>query len=392
MIERIAAQTLRFRASQFRVVTVTGPRQAGKTTLCCVAFPDKPYLSLERPDVLDYATRDPAGFLASVPDGAILDEVQRAPALLSWLQDDVDRNRQPGRWIVTGSHHLALHAAVSQSLAGRTALLSLLPFDLDESERAAGPAPTPWHAVWRGGYPEPLAQGMDLPAWLSSYVGTYLERDVREVIRVTDLVTFQGFLRLCAARSGQLLNLSALAQDAGVSQPTAKAWFSALEATFVVFRAPPWHANLGKREVKTPKLFFWDTGLACWLLRILAAEQLELHPLRGALFENWVAVELAKSFLHRGQPHDLAFFRDHKGFEIDLVREAADRVLAVEVKSSATASAEFFRLLTPFAGLVRDKRPDLPRVDAVAVYAGREDQARTVGRIVGWRSVGQVGR
>ena len=337
------------RATQYAIVTLTGPRQSGKTTLCRMAFPQNPWISLESPDVRREALEDPRRLLARYPDGAVLDEVQRAPDLLSYLQDDVDRLPEArGRWILTGSHNLLLLKAVSQSLAGRTALLNLLPLSMAE-------LPQDWlqTASWMevavtGGYPAPLNRGIPLDVWLGDYVATYLDRDVRDLLRVGDLNTFERFVRLCAGRSGQLLNLSALGADAGIAHQTAKAWLSVLEASYVAFTLQPWTPNLTTREVRAPKLYFWDTGLLCWLLGLRNAADLELHPLRGAVFENMVTVELQKAALHHGQRPDWWFYRDAKGLEIDLLQVQGLRHTAVEVKSGATVQREWADSLLKF--------------------------------------------
>ena len=340
--------TLCERAAQYPVVTVTGPRQAGKTTLCRQTFAHRPYANLERPDTREHALTDPAGFLAQFPSGAVLDEIQRVPSLLSWLQVDVDERPQPGRWILTGSHQFGLMRGIGQSLAGRTALLQLWPLSLAELA-AGGIAPgvgttTVDDLLFNGGYPRIHADRLDAQVALADYFATYVERDLRQLIELRQLDTFRRFVRLAAGRVGQLLNLSSLAADAGVSAPTSQAWVTLLEATGIVHRLPPWHANLGKRLVKQAKLYFCDTGLAAWLIGVREAGQMAAHPLRGALFENLVVNEFAKHALNQGFAPGLHFFRDRHGLEVDLLVDYGlppGRTGLVEIKSGQTVQREW---------------------------------------------------
>lgn len=368
--ERTLAHVLRERARQYPIVTVTGPRQSGKTTLCRAVFPDLPWVSLEAPDVRSQALDDPRGLLARYPTGAVLDEVQRAPDLLSYLQDDVDRRPDVrGRWILTGSHNLLLLKAVSQSLAGRTALLNLLPLAFEELP-AEWLAESSWQELaLQGGYPAPLHRGIPGDVWLSDYVATYLDRDVRDVLRVSDLRVFERFVRLCAGRAGQLVNLSALGADAGIAHQTAQSWLSVLEATFVTFFLQPWSPNLTTREVRSPKLYFWDTGLLCWLLGLRHVGDLDLHPLRGAIFENMVAVDMHKQALHRGRRPNWWFYRDAKGLEVDLLQVEGMRRLAVEVKSGATLQGEWSAPLLKFRARLRERGED---AELAVVFGGEE--------------------
>lgn len=354
------APTLLDRLRQYPIVTVTGPRQAGKTTLCREACPGKPYVNLERPDLRERALADAAGFLAQFPDGAVLDEVQRAPALLSWLQADVDERRAPGRWVLTGSHSFDLMRGISQSLAGRTALLHLWPLSLAElAAVGATPAGAGTDALlFTGGYPRLHADGLDPSVALADYFATYVERDLRELIELRQLDTFRRFVRLAAGRTGQLLNLAALAADAGVSSPTAQAWVTLLEASFIVHRLPPWFANLGKRLVKQHKLYFCDVGLAAWLLGVRRADDLASHPLRGALFENLVVNEFVKHALNQGFRPDLHFYRDSNGVEVDLVVEYGlppGQLGLVEIKSGQTVQPQWLASVQRVAALLGDR-------------------------------------
>ena len=386
MIRRVLERKLLALAGKFPVVTVTGPRQSGKTTLCRAAFPGKAYVSLEAPDVRAYALGDPRGFLGEHRDGAILDEVQRAPDLLSYLQGEVDARPTRGRFILTGSANLALLQSVGQSLAGRTALLHLLPLSLDEIRAFPDRPGGLFETLWQGAYPALFDRGLSPLDWYAGYVGTYLERDVRLLHNVGDLTTFQAFLRLCAGRTGQLLNLSALGADCGVAHGTVRAWISVLEASFVAYRLPPFHANLIKRLIKTPKLHFHDTGLVCFLLGIRSPDQLRHHPLRGAIFESWVASEVVKARVHRGLPPALSFFRDRKGSEVDLVLERSGGIVAAETKSASTVAEDFFAGLEAFAGLLAPARPRRP-LHRVVVYGGAERQRRSSGLVLPWAQV-----
>lgn len=356
-IGRALSATLLDRLRQYPVVTVTGPRQAGKTTLCQHTCADKPYANLERPDLREQARTDPAGFLAQFPHGAVLDEVQRVPELLSWLQVDVDGHRQSGRWLLTGSHNFELMRQVTQSLAGRTALLHLWPLSLAELA-AAGITPARVGIdtlLFQGGYPRLHAHALQPPVAMADYFATYVERDLRQLIELRHLDTFRRFVRLAAGRIGQLLNLSALAADAGTSAPTAQAWVSLLEASYIVHRVPPWHANLGKRLVKQHKLYFCDVGLAAWLLGVREVGHLASHPQRGALFENLVVNEFAKHALNQGFAPGLHFYRDSNGQEVDLVVEYGlppGQLGLVEIKSGQTVQADWLSSLNRVADLM----------------------------------------
>ncbi len=383
MIERQIEPRLRALAEKFPVVTVTGPRQSGKTTLCRRVFPSKQYLSLEAPDIRAYAAGDPRGFLAELQDGAVLDEVHRVPELLSYLQTVVDERPTGGRFVLTGSANFALLQSLGQSLAGRTALLELLPLSLTEVRRF-GEAPADlWELLWRGAYPALYDRELAPHDWYSSYTATYLERDVRSLLAVGDLLAFQIFLRLAAGRTSQLLNLSALGADAGVSHNTARSWISVLEASYVAMRLPPFHANLGKRLVKTPKMHLLDSGLICYLLGIRSAVELRGHPLRGAVFESWVATEVLKARLHHGLPAVLSFYRERQGGEVDLLLEAGRSLVALETKSGQTLASDAFAALDRFADLVASSA-DRRQVRRVVVYGGDTSQRRSAGEVVPW--------
>ena len=388
MIERDLAPRLVEAARRWPAVTLTGPRQSGKSTLCRAVFPHLPYVSVEAPDVRAFATEDPRAFLGQFPGGAIIDEVQRTPELPSLLQEVIDADPQPGRWVLTGSQNLSLAESVSQSLAGRTAVHHLLPLARSEVIRFDSHPDTLEETLLHGGYPAIFDRGIGPSEWLRSYVATYIERDVRTIRGVGDLVTFQRFVELCAGRTAQLVNYSSLADDCGVSQPTVRAWLSVLETAFILFRLQPFHSNLRRRLVKSPKLHFYDSGLACWLLGIRTAEQLRSHPLRGAIFETWVVSEIAKHRMNRGETGGLSFYRDRDGAEIDLVVEGPSEITLVEAKSAETASSSLF----DGARRVRRHLDGTSRpCGVVVVYGGSRAQTRTDGRLVPWRRLHETG-
>ncbi len=366
MIRRDLDKLLRGSARSFPVVTLTGPRQSGKSTLCRMLFPRHPYVNLEAPDLRRFALDDPRGFLDDYPDGAILDEIQRCPELASYLQTRVDEDRRKGRWILTGSQNLTLLESISQSLAGRTAVLNLFPLTCREIRRFKVHPKTLDTVLISGSYPRIYDQKIPPTDWYRSYVTTYIERDVRTLLKVTDLIVFQRFLELGAGRTGQLLNLSSLAGDCGISQPTARAWMSILETCFLAFRLPPFFANLQKRLIKMPKLYFYDTGLVCWLLGIRSIDQLKSHPLRGAIFENWVISEIAKHRANAGIRGGMYFYRDQHGIEMDLLIEAGNHWQAVEVKSGQTISGETLRHILKLGELFGSAKP----TKLMAVYGG----------------------
>jgi hypothetical protein len=382
MVPRTAAPALAALARYYPVVAVTGPRQSGKTTLARSAFPDRPYVNFEEPDTREAASADPRGLLGRFRDGVVIDEAQRVPELFSYLQANVDEDRRPGRFILTGSQQFGLHSGISQSLAGRVGYLHLLPFSLEELSRVRKPASL--HAMLHaGGYPPIHDRGVPPGVWFRDYVQTYVERDVRQLVNVRDLGLFQRFVRMCAMRAGQTLNLSSLAADCGVTHNTAQAWISVLEASYLVFRLPSWHRNLGKRLVKAPKLHFYDAGLAAWLAGTTDAESLALSALRGPLFEGWVAAEAMKYRFNRLNDAACAFFRDSNGNEIDLVVERGARVAAIEAKSGETLAGDWFAGLERFATLAGDVTPFL-------VYGGERALRRGSVAVHGWRDLPQV--
>lgn len=385
MLPREAEPTIRRLAGGYPVVAVTGPRQSGKTTLVRAMFADRPYVSLEDLDEREFADQDPRGFLARFPDGAVLDEVQRAPGLFSYLQTRVDQERRNGLFILTSSQQFDLLSSITQSLAGRVALVPLLPFTLGELQ-AGGQAPDSLEELlFTGLYPPVHDRELEPGIWYANYVRTYVERDVRQMINVRDLSAFQRFVRMCAARTGQLLNLSTLAADCGITHNTARSWLSVLEASYLVHVLQPHHRNFNKRLVKTPKLYFYDPGLAAWLLGVQTPAQLVMHPQRGALFETWVVSEMLKARFNRALASNLYFWQDRSGHEVDVLVEQGGTLVPVEVKSGQTVVADFFRGLEKWAEIAGDAggRPWL-------VYAGAQRQSRSSVEVVPWQQIGEL--
>ncbi len=380
---------LREVASLYPVITLTGPRQSGKTTLCRSVFPDLPYVNLEPLDQRDYARSDPRGLLAEHPEGMILDEIQHAPDLPSYIQEIVDNDPRPGRYVLTGSQHFGLTQAVSQSLAGRTAVLHLLPLVLNEFEAFETPKENLFEVMLTGGYPRIHQQKLDPSRWVADYVATYVERDVRQISNVGDLTTFAQFLRLCAARTAQELNLSALGADAGISHNTAKSWLSILEASFLVLQAPAWRSNVRKQIVKAPKVHFLDSGLVCHLLGIRSADELRHHPLRGPIFESWVVSEIAKHRTNRGLPWDIFHYREARGAEVDLLVKDGLNMIACEVKSGATIQRSFFKNLSILQERLIGHSPPMQSTMRL-LYGGESNHQRSGVQCLGWRSIQDV--
>jgi predicted AAA+ superfamily ATPase len=383
MIDReVSAKVLEY-AAQYPVVTITGPRQSGKTTLCRMLFSDRPYVSLEAPEERAFALQDPKGFLERFDSGVVIDEVQRVPELLSHIQVYSDRRQQPGSYILTGSQNLLLLDKISQSLAGRTALVTLLPFSMGEAYRDRPPA-TLEDLLYTGFYPRIFDRKLNPSEASSFYVSTYVERDLRQILNVRDLAQFEVFLKLCAGRTGQLLNLSALGSDAGISHNTARQWLSILEASYVVKLLRPYYRNLGKRLVKAPKLYFLDSGVAAFLLSVTEKAQLESHPLKGALFESFVASELLKQRFNLGKSDNLYFFRESKGLEVDVVLDFGREIEQVEIKSGKTLNAEFFAPLRKLAALHGGVR------ESYLVYGGDETLRREAVQVLSWKDIGRL--
>jgi len=367
------------------VVTVTGPRQSGKTTLVQAVFQDKAYVSLEDPDEKEFADNDPRRFLGRFTSGAILDEIQRCPELFHYLQGIVDHHRQPGQFILTGSQQFGLISKITQSLAGRAGMLELLPFSLGELQQAKCAPQTVDELLLKGLYPPLYDRPLEPVLWFKSYMQTYIERDLRQIINIRDLSTFQRFLRMCAARVGQILNLSGLASDCGITHNTAKAWISTLEASYILFLLKPHYKNYNKRLVKRPKLYFHDTGFAAWLQGITDIDQINIHPARGALFENWVVSELLKQRFNHGYDSNIFFWRDNTGNEVDVIIEKGTKLIALEIKSGQTLTSDSFKGLKRWL-----KISDKDTIKTFLCYGGNEQYQRNDINVVPWPRIGLI--
>ncbi len=387
--------------TQFPAISIIGPRQSGKTTLARICFPEHYYVSLEDPDQQEYAAADPRGFLhhclskgaaetkpGGSGGGVILDEIQKLPTLFSYLQGEIDRDRVPGRWILTGSQNFLLMSAISQSLAGRTAVCTLPPLSCSELYAKPGTAETHWsEQLWRGFYPElNRNRELDPMEWYAAYVQTYVQRDVRDFARIGDLNLFTRFIRLCAGRSGQLLSKSALAVETGVSQPTINSWLSILEASGLLLLLPPYHRNYNKRLVKTPKLYWLDSGLLCYLLRIGSAAALLEHPFRGAVFESFALGEIFKERTASRTEPDIYFWRDRSGHEVDLILEQEGIPTAIEIKATETVRSDLFKGLATWNKLAHGETAAEPAL----IYAGSDSFNRSGYRVVGWRALASL--
>jgi predicted AAA+ superfamily ATPase len=379
LIDREIENALLSLAKQYPIVTITGPRQSGKTTLVQKLFPNKPYINLENPDLREVALQDPRAFLATIPKGAILDEIQRLPLLLSYLPEIADSRKEHGLFILTGSNQFSLLNDLTQSLAGRTVLLKLLPFSILETAELARDF-TADDYLLHGFYPGIYSESLDPTIAYRSYYETYIERDLRQLIHIKDLSLFQRFVRLCAGRVGQLFNASALATEVGVSAVTIASWLSIMQASYIVYLLPPFYQNINKRLVKSAKIYFYDVGLAAYLLGIENKKQLTRDPLRGGLFENMVFMELVKKRANKGYDPNLYFYRDNHGNEVDLLFRSGSSLLPVEIKSAQTFHTDFFR------GLYHLKKilPDQIETGYV-VYDGELEQRIDTFNIINFR-------
>jgi len=381
MIERTLASKVTSLAQKFQVITLTGPRQSGKTTLVRATFPDLPYISLEEPDIRQIALTDPRGFLSNYPNGVILDEIQNTPELFSYIQRIVDENRQI-QFILTGSSNFLLMEKISQTLAGRTAVLHLLPFSLQELEPLADSYE---NLIFKGQYPRIYDRAIPPTDFYPSYIQTYVDRDVRMIKNIGDINAFIQFTQLCAGRIGQPLNNASLANDAGISPNTAKSWLSILESSYILYRLQPYHRNFNKRLIKSPKLYFYDTGVACSLLGIREQEQVNLHYMKGSLFENLILNEFIKRSFNRGENRQPYYWQDNHGKEIDCLLEKGERVTAVEIKSGKTISTSYFENLNYWRSLAA-----LPENQEYVVYGGDQSLKTSAGTLISWKNLDRI--
>ena len=374
-------------AKKFRVVAIVGPRQSGKSTLVKHAFPNHKYFSLENPDVIDVIKFDPRNFLEKDygSDGVILDEFQNEPQLLSYIQGIVDENPRPGYFILTGSHNFLMNQAITQSLAGRVAILTLLPLSLSEFKDNNIDTKDLDKILFNGFYPEIYDKDIAPDEFYPSYIKTFVERDVRQLINVVNLSDFQKFMRLCAGRIGQALNITSLSDDCGISVATVKNWLSVLEASYIIFLLQPHFKNFSKRLIKSPKLYFYDAGLASWLLKINSSEQLSDHYLKGGLFETLIISELHKNSYNAGKDPNLYFWRDLRGLEVDCIIEDSQKLIPIEIKSGKTINSSFWENLHEWCDI-----SETPYSESYIVYAGNESQNRSLGNIVSWKNIDDI--
>lgn len=384
MLKRILSKKLKSLALKFPVVSVIGPRQSGKTTLVTGVFPDKKYVNLEDLDTREFALNDPRGFLAIYSKGAIIDEAQRAPALFSYIQTTVDRSNKAGQFILTGSQNILLQENISQTLAGRAAILKLLPFSLEELEDTKYELASVEEYIFTGSYPRIYDKKINPRDWYPNYIQTYVERDVRLIKNILDLNAFQKFIKLCAGRIGQVLNLLSLGNDCGITHNTAKVWISILESTYIVFLLRPYHNNFNKRLIKMPKLYFYDTGLACSLLGIQNKQQLSTHYSGGSLFESFVLSEIIKHRFNRGLEPRCYYWRDRTGNEVDCIIEKNKSLLSIEVKFSKTIMDDLFNGLKYWSKV--SKSSSLPYL----IYGGKGRQKRSFGEVISWKNIGSI--
>jgi uncharacterized protein len=389
-IQRELEKKLALLKTQFPVIALLGPRQSGKTTLSREAFPTYEYVNLEELDVRQFANEDPKGFLENYADrsgkeGVIFDEIQNAPDLFSYLQVRVDKEKREGFYILTGSQNILLNQHISQTLAGRIAIQTLLPLSIEELALANRLPSDLFTVLYQGFYPSIYAKKIDPQDWYKGYIQTYVERDARQVRNFSDLSLFQKFIKLCAGRIGQILNLTSLSSDCGISVNTARAWISILEVSFIVFLLYPHHKNFSKRLVKSPKLYFYDPGLASHLLGIRSSETLVQHYLRGGLFESMILVNLMKQRFKAGKNSNLYFWRDKTGLEIDCLLEKGSHLIPIEIKSGETIHSDFFDALLRFSDLA-----NIPSSTGYVVYGGSEDQKRQTSHVISWKNLSKI--
>lgn len=385
MIKRVLSEQIKFMAGKMPVISITGPRQSGKTTLAKECFPDYEYLNLENPDVIEFAKSDPRLFLTQHKKGIIIDEAQLAPELFSYIQTISDQNNKAGEFILTGSQNFLMSERISQSLAGRVFITHLLPLSIEEIKKTDEWVENSSHYIFNGFYPRIYDKNIPPDLFYPSYIQTYTERDIRQIINVSNLHSFQRFMRMVAGRTGQLLNYASIANELGHDLKTIKSWFSILETSFVVFLLQPYHKNYSKRIVKTPKLYFYDTGLACSLLGIKNEEEINLHWAKGALFENLIIADLAKNYLNRAENPPLFFWRDNTGNELDCLVEGALDTKAIEIKSATTVHPDFFKGLEFYKNLSNSSAEN-----SFLIYGGNKNSVRKEATILSWKNTVNV--
>lgn len=388
IIQRQITQQLIYLSKQFPVVAVMGPRQSGKTTLARETFPHYTYITLENMDLKRTAMEDPRRFFATYSNkqGVIIDEIQEVPELFSYMQGIVDQSYRPGYFIITGSQNFLMLEKITQTLAGRIAFLTLLPLTVSELEQAGLLPDTLEKLIIKGLYPRLYAQPIDLHIWLSNYINSYVERDVRQVLTITDVLSFQKFLKLCAARVGNILNYADIARDCDISPNTAKAWIGVLQTSYIIKLLYPYYRNFNKRLIKSPKLYFYDPGLVCSLLNIKDSQELYLHPIRGHIFESLIISELFKYRYNQAELPHFYFWRDVQGHEIDyIIEKSFDQTVPVEIKAGMTVTDAFFKGLSDW-----QKITDQEETGAYIIYAGKNNEQIKQGRIIGWNNVQQM--
>jgi predicted AAA+ superfamily ATPase len=370
MIQRNSIKRLKYLATKFRVVSVVGPRQSGKTTICKTAFPKKPYVSLENPDTAEFARNDARNFLAQFKNGAIIDEAQRVPELFSYIQQIVDDKNKAGMFILSGSNNFLMQQNITQSLAGRVAYLHLLPLSLIEMQQAKQLKKDYTQHIFKGFYPELISKKISPIDWYPNYIHTYVERDVRQLKNISNLGLFTKLMRLCAGRVGQILNVHSLANDCGIDNKTVNAWLHILQSSYIIYLLKPYYNNYNKRILQSPKLYFYDTGLVCSLLGVSSAEMLDTHPFKGALFENLIIINLLKNRFNNGLQDDLYYWRDKTGNEIDLLIDSSKKPTAIEIKSGATINSDYFKSLLYLDNISKNK------INMQVCYTGNAHQTR----------------
>lgn len=350
MINRSAEQLIKKHIRQFRSLAIVGPRQSGKSTLAKKMFPAKPYVSLENPDIRLWATEDPRGFLNNYPNGAVIDEAQRVPALFSYLQQILDETKKRSLFVLTGSNNFLLQASITQSLAGRIGYIDLLPLTFAEIQQFGKTEYSIFELMLKGSYPEVYDKKLKPPIWYSAYIRTYVERDIKQLRNIENSIVFNKFLKLCAGRSGQMLNVASLSNECGIDVKTVNAWLSILQSSYIIHLLPPHYNSFNKRIVKSPKLYFIDTGLACHLLGIKNENELSLSHFKGALFENFIIMQLLKQKHNNGSDTELYYWRDNKGIEIDVLMDKGKKLIPIEIKAADTFQPEYLKSIMQWNG------------------------------------------